>query len=218
MKTWEPLSALIPILIIITFNLIPISTAHAESEAACKQYANGAINSYKQAKSLNCPSISGPRWQDNYNNHYGWCLNAPAEALTNENNIRASLIKLCQKEPNALRCDQYADKAVAQGEEARARNCGMENTPRWTASYENHLNWCINNPPSAAENETKQREGPLSRCRTTSPLPGGGTGGITSPGNKLCASGCDACEKQGLSCRLSSDCSSKNTNWQWACY
>jgi hypothetical protein len=173
MKFSKQCCILIKVLVIMALNLTSPNITLAESEAACRTYANLAVNHYQHAKSLNCPSISGPRWQDNYNNHYGWCLKAPPEALDNENNIRASLISLCQKNSNAVRCDAYAHNAVAQGEEARARNCGMDNSPRWTASYENHLNWCLHNPPNAAENETREREGPLSRCRTTNPVGGG---------------------------------------------
>ena len=49
--------------------------------------------------------------------------------------------------------------------EAQDRNCGFTGA-RWTPQYEDHLLWCVGQPPEAAANEERERAGPLSQCRT----------------------------------------------------
>jgi hypothetical protein len=214
MKFSNHYCTLIATLVCFTLNLISVDIAYAASEAACREYATRASNYQKSNLAQGC-GYTGPRWQDNFNNHMRWCLGALPIALDNENSIRTALMRLCQKDPVALRCDAYARQAVAQTQEAAG--CGMDSGPRWTASYEGHLTWCINNPPNAAESETREREGLLNRCKANNSLPG--RPGNTSSGNKHCASDCGICTREGLRCTTSLDCSGQYpTTAPWLCY
>lgn len=147
----------------------------------CNRYAIEASSSQQSNLSGRC-GFTGPRWQDNVDEHLRWCLQAPVENVNSETVIRFAMLGVCGRDSTAVRCDGYARQAVAQGAEATARGCGVSG-PRWTASYEGHLTWCIGQPPNVAESETKQREGPLSLCRTINPLPGG----PTPPSQEACS-------------------------------
>ncbi|MET0985208.1 MAG: hypothetical protein ABW034_07365 [Steroidobacteraceae bacterium] len=210
--------------------LLSITRAGAESPAVCQAYATEAVNDYNQAAAARCP-LSNARWQPNYNNHYGWCLNAPTawvqseanfrrnelavckheqrasqcreyaitaqsqaqsgvgcgfsggrwhnsydlhldwclhnpiEAANAELNTRYLLLGVCGRDPRFLACDAYARRAVAQNLENERRNCGYTGG-RWQNNYENHLGWCINVDQQARDSESREREGPLSQCRT----------------------------------------------------
>lgn len=141
---------------------------------SCNEYAIAASSHQQSNLSGNC-GFSGAQWQSSVDEHLRWCIQNPAEAVNRESNIRYAMLGVCGGQPNFLRCDQYARQAVAQNAEATARRCGGISGPRWTASYEDHLTWCIGQPADAAESEARERGGPLSLCRTTNPLPGGWT-------------------------------------------
>lgn len=224
---------------VITANLGMESVAHAESEGNCRQYAEAAVNAFRENEAIGCRfsnarwqpnynnhfnwclsalpqwvkneeefranqlrvcrrdaqavecnkyaisasgdqrsnlsgscGFTGPRWQDNYDEHLRWCLHVPFEAANREINIRFAMLGVCGREPNFVRCDGYARQASAQVAEALARGCNFTG-PRWTPLYEDHLAWCIGQPAEDANSEARKREGPLSQCRTTNPLPEG---------------------------------------------
>jgi hypothetical protein len=198
------------------FRANQLGVCRKESVAlSCDQYARLANSQYRDSLSSSC-GFTGGRWQDNYDEHLRWCLTATPEAQKNESEIRSSLISVCRKDPNAIRCDSYAKQAVQQGQEAASRGCGFGGL-RWNASYDNHLNWCMHNSSDAANSEASNREGPLSQCRTNNPLPGGS--GNTSPGNKHCAADCGVCTREGLRCTNGSDCQERYpTTSPWLCY
>jgi hypothetical protein len=153
------------------FRLNLLRACRGEPRAvACKSYAFNASSSQVSNLSGRC-GYSGRRWLDNDDEHLRWCLQAPEAAVTSEAGIRFALLGVCGRGQPFMRCDQYARQAVAQVGEAAARGCGFTGD-RWTASYEGHLTWCIGHPDQAAI-ETREREGPLSQCRTSRPLPGG---------------------------------------------
>jgi hypothetical protein len=138
---------------------------------ACNAYATNAVADQQSNLSKPC-GFTGGRWQATQDDHLGWCLSAPAEAANNETAIRSAMLGVCAKNQNSLRCDSYARQAVAQVTEANARGCGFSGQ-RWTPSYEGHLTWCIAQQDAGGPaSETRQREGPLSQCRTLRPLPG----------------------------------------------
>jgi hypothetical protein len=135
----------------------------------CNRYAIGADASQGSNLSGRC-GFTGARWMNNYDAHLSWCLSAPIQAASLENNIRFAMLGVCghQQEP-FVRCDGYARHAVALVTEATSRRCGFGGN-RWTPVYEEHLSWCIGVPANIADSETREREGPLSQCRTTHPL------------------------------------------------
>jgi hypothetical protein len=94
----------------------------------------------------------GPRWNNNWNAHYNWCLGIPFDTMWNERGIRTALLALCENNSDAVRCDQYANytlQQVAEAAQAHARGCPIDMSgPRWTATYEDHLNWCFLQDPT----------------------------------------------------------------------
>jgi hypothetical protein len=136
----------------------------------CDRYAIGADASEGSNLSGRC-GFTGPRWQNHYDAHLSWCLAVPIQAANHENNIRFAMLGVCghQQEP-FVRCDGYARHAVAQITEATSRRCGFSGDRWGNAVYEDHLSWCIGVPANFADSETREREGPLSQCRTTHPL------------------------------------------------
>lgn len=79
-----------------------------------------------------------------------------------------SAVHTAQRE---AKCKAYADTAVAQANEYFARRCGPGND-RWQADYQNHFGFCMGpHGDAGADQETRAREGALSQCRTTNPLP-----------------------------------------------
>ena len=138
----------------------------------CDQYALMADANQRSNVGGNC-GFTGPRWQDNYDNHLGWCLNVPIATANRELEIRRVMLGVCGNTEPYKRCDAYARTAEAQVREANERNCQFTGA-RWTPNYEDHLTWCVTQPPEAAANEERERGGPLSQCRTQNPSVGGG--------------------------------------------
>jgi hypothetical protein len=133
----------------------------------CNEYAINANGAHRSNLSGGC-GFSGARWQDNYDAHLAWCISAPAELVNHESNVRFAMLGICGRQQPFVRCDEYARRAAAQVAEANRRQCGFGG-PRWTPSYDNHLSWCIGVPEDFAASEAREREGPLSQCRTTNP-------------------------------------------------
>jgi hypothetical protein len=153
-----------------------------ESKAvACNEYATLANSAQQSNLGGNCGFTEG-RWHANFDDHLDWCLREPIEAANREIAIRHAMLGICGRQEPYVRCDAYARDAVAQGQEAAARNCGVSG-PRWQAAYEDHLTWCVGQPAEVAASEAAARGGELSQCRTNNPMPGGGS----TPAGESCA-------------------------------
>lgn len=139
----------------------------------CREYAIVAVAQQRSNVGGQC-GLSGPRWGDSYDHHLAWCLHAPGPVATRETEIRGALLGVCGGSPEHRRCDGYAREAEAQVREAGERGCAFEG-PRWTPLYEDHLAWCLTQPAAVAAQESRERAGPLSQCRTQ--LPQDKTGG-----------------------------------------
>lgn len=150
----------------------------------CDEYAKSANSQQTSNLNAHC-GFTGARWQNNYDAHLSWCLSMPIAAANSEWELRLKMLSLCGRDQSAIRCDQYAQQAVAQAEEAAARNCSFGGQPqgRWSPSYDIHFRWCFSVPTHEAAEETRQREGPLSQCRTTNPV----RGGSVTPAVETCA-------------------------------
>lgn len=137
---------------------------------ACREYAI-LSQSDSTTNSNNHCGFTGARWGGSYDHHLAWCLGVPIEAANREIAIRHAMIGVCTGNAEARRCDAYARKAEAQVREAGERNC-LFTGARWTPLYEDHLTWCLGQPAAVAEQESREREGPLSQCRTQRPTGG----------------------------------------------
>src|SRR6266511_2671794 len=95
---------------IVGANLVFESVAHAESEGVCRQYAQAAVDAFRQNESLGC-RFSNARWQSNHDAHFNWCRTAPALWLKNEEAFRANQLRVCRRDPAAVSCNEYAIRA-----------------------------------------------------------------------------------------------------------
>ncbi len=60
-------------------------------------------------------------------------------------------------------CDSYAETAMQANRRARGLGCGFAGG-LWGASRKGYFNWCMKNPPQAAEKNTRRRALALRRC------------------------------------------------------
>ena len=68
----------------------------AAPPSRCKTYANDAVAHYKNMRNkAKCRVADNARWQPNYNNHYGWCLKAPAAWIDSEHGARVLHLSRC---------------------------------------------------------------------------------------------------------------------------
>jgi hypothetical protein len=192
--------------------LLSAAPAIAAGESECRTYATNAVLAFVQANNVRCNIPPSPRWHDNGENHYNWCRAAPDSWLIHESNMRTASILLCQRRSNALECEQYARRAVEQTAAAKAINCHTDHTPRWTATYEHHLGWCLFHSGGLAQIETSARDFAIRQCQQAANPP------QQSPAAGRCVADCQACSADGLRCSLNSDCSWKNASAPWICY
>lgn len=62
--------------------------------AFCSNYANRAVQQNQQNAARRC-GFSGGRWQDNYGNHYNWCLGTNTAAADSEDRARDADLARC---------------------------------------------------------------------------------------------------------------------------
>jgi hypothetical protein len=65
-----------------------------ETLVRCGQYAREAVVQFHDMRGHNC-GFSGPRWQGNYDAHYGWCLTAAEHDRGGEAGARRSQLREC---------------------------------------------------------------------------------------------------------------------------
>lgn len=133
------------------FVLVAVSTgAKAADPQFCDAYATKAFSAAKAISEFNC-GFQGPRWLLDENAHRFWCLIVPEPTAQGETGAREAQIKGCT-------CNWYADTAMAQIADNKARNCGFGGL-RWLDSRRGHYDWCnVFNPGLPAmkgENNTR---------------------------------------------------------------
>lgn len=70
--------------------------------------------------------------------------------------------------PSEMRCDAYAETAVAQFEASRLVGCNLSDN-RWNANKRFHKNWCLHAPESEANSERLKRNEILTTCMANKP-------------------------------------------------
>lgn len=122
------------------FAIIAINTgANAADPQYCDSYATKAFNAAKLNNEFSC-GFQGPRWLLDENGHRIWCLIVPKATAQGEASIRETKLKGCT-------CNWYADKAMAQIADNKARNCSFGGL-RWIDSRQGHYDWCNKFDPS----------------------------------------------------------------------
>lgn len=65
-----------------------------DKRAFCDNYSKTAVNQNEENIRRRC-GYTGGRWQSNYDNHFGWCMNMNKDAADSETRIRAEDLKRC---------------------------------------------------------------------------------------------------------------------------
>jgi len=133
------------------------TSANAADPQFCDGYAKKAFKTAKLNQQLNC-GFQGPRWILDKNGHRAWCLIVPENIADVETQAREAEMKGCI-------CNWYADKAMAQVNENKARNCGFGGL-RWIDIRQGHYDWCFNSNPGmdAMKSEIDARKKMLKGC------------------------------------------------------
>jgi len=141
------------------------SAAHAgHSVAACKEYAQNAVNQVHTLDAAGCQGAPGDSlWSGNYDQHYQWCISANGD-LGHEFKRRRLAIEACQRHSDA-ECRKYADNAVNQTREAVRNSCPHIGPPVWSENFQGHYDWCKNNPNADLGHEFKTRRVALESCK-----------------------------------------------------
>lgn len=74
----------------------PALYSKAINKVVCDKYASNAVKQNKENLKLGC-NLQGDRWQNNYENHYTWCLGVSNGNSENETNERKIAIDECSK-------------------------------------------------------------------------------------------------------------------------
>ena len=132
------------------------SVANAADAQYCDAYATKAFDAAKANNEFSC-GFQGARWLLDENAHRFWCLIVPEPTAQSETSVRDAQLKGCT-------CNWYADKAIAQVAENKARNCGFDGL-RWLDSRQAHYDWCNTFNPGlpAMRGENNTREALLAQ-------------------------------------------------------
>jgi hypothetical protein len=132
----------------------------------CDSYAKRAVEQNEENIRNQC-RFSGRRWQSVYNNHYNWCRNTTKRSSDSEIKKRDIDLQNCIRVREGP-CKRYAEKAVKQNGQNIQKDCGFCGQ-RWQSSFDNHFQWCLEQPQSARDSETKARQNLLNnKCKDVS--------------------------------------------------
>jgi hypothetical protein len=139
-------------------------------ETICAGYAEQAVAQAEENRSRDC-GLFGPRWSDDHQAHYRWCLGVPFEDVRREAESRAEELERCGgPDDPAAPCRAYADEAVAHERENQRRQCGFTG-PRWSLDRDGHYAWCMITQGVATRQESEARSRMLeSECGEELPV------------------------------------------------
>ena len=135
--------------------------------AHCADYARAAIAANEQNMSQGC-QLQGPRWSDDFQAHYSWCMGAHREQSATETQARASDIARCQQASNedaGAKCDHFARISMVQVDSARKAHCALPpGDRRWANDIEVHRRACLEAPARVLATGIADREAVLTGC------------------------------------------------------
>lgn len=70
------------------------SSGTSGKEAECSAYAQTAVAQYHASRTSHC-NLTDPRWHDDYEAHFHYCLDSPTEMSARENQDRQQLLDNC---------------------------------------------------------------------------------------------------------------------------
>lgn len=131
-----------------------------DKEKACKNYADVAIQAFKEDQSRKCGFYPGEGWGGDHQAHYGWCMTG-----NNVTQISTKIAHLRDNLEKCRTCEKYSNTAVGQNKQNQNSYCGYGGG-RWSSTYSHHFKWCMtgSNVQKAAS-ETSLRQGKLGFCK-----------------------------------------------------
>ncbi len=131
----------------------------------CDSYAKKAVEQNEDNLNKQC-GFTGRSWQSTYRNHYNWCNSVSKKSSDSAIRERDNKLKKCQSVRQGP-CQKYAEKAVKQNAQNLQKDCGFCGQ-RWQSSFDNHVQWCLEQPLGIVASETKAREKLLRSCKDVS--------------------------------------------------
>ena len=133
----------------------------------CADYARAAIAANAQNESQGC-RLDGPRWSDDFQAHYTWCMGTRRDDVNVETQARAAGIAQCQQTANsdaAAKCDHFARISMVQIDTARKARCPLpQGDRRWAGDAEDQRRACLQAPARMLEHTIAAREVALTSC------------------------------------------------------
>ena len=159
---------------------LAVAPANAQGRDNCEDYAREAAELAQRAEQLNC-GFDGPRWNDNSQGHFAWCLISPRQAFE-ENEVRRDLLQKCERRTDRqerreerrddrrsegggkrANCDTYSQIAQVQADANQKYNCGYRGS-EWVNDSRAHFGWCMSNKRDVILDEQRYRAIELQKC------------------------------------------------------
>lgn len=160
--------------------MLAVSPAGAQGRADCEDYAREAVDLARRAEQLNC-GFEGPRWSENRQGHFTWCLIAPRLAR-DENEARRDQLAQCEHHADRrddrhevirsehigkrANCDTYSKIAQVQADANQKYNCGYHGG-EWSTDSRAHFGWCMTHRRDFMLDELRNRAVELQKCFNT---------------------------------------------------
>lgn len=162
--------------------LTAVSAGAQGRRDGCEDYARESVEQAESNQRRNC-GYEGPRWSDNRQGHFAWCVLFP-RAAQDELEARRGMLKECRSERRDDRregreerreerredrqgkranCDTYAKIAEVQAEANEKYNCGNRGG-EWSKDSREHFRWCMRAKREFLQDELRFRSIELQKC------------------------------------------------------
>jgi hypothetical protein len=168
-----------------------VPPAGAQGRDDCDGYAREAVEQAHRNERQNC-GFDGPRWSDNRQGHFAWCLISPRQARE-ENEARREQLQQCERRSDRperreerredrgdrrddrrddrrservgkrANCDTYSKIAEAQTNANQKYDCGYRGG-EWSTDSRAHFGWCMANKRDFMLDEMRYRAIELQKC------------------------------------------------------
>lgn len=152
------------------------TAADAQSRRdGCEDYARESVEQAEANEKRNC-GYDGPRWSDNRQGHFAWCVLFP-RAAQDELEARRGMLRECrsnaredrregrreEREGKRANCDTYGKIAAVQAEANDKYNCGYRGG-EWSKDSREHFRWCMRARREHLQDEQRFRTIELQKC------------------------------------------------------
>ena len=145
----------------------PVTEDHGGKQAFCADYARQAVAAADQTMRLGC-NLHGPRWTDDFQAHFSWCMGTRRDDVARETQARAASLAQCQQTQEAdagAKCDHFARISMVQVETAVRAHCPLpQGDRRWGNNMDDQKQACLQAPARVLEHTIAEREAVLATC------------------------------------------------------